>query len=395
MRHRTAATTLLLTAALLVAAAPANAQSVPPPGTLAQNAQAQDANARTWRTDALPDSEGILNQPVRVGGHSTWALGSRAVGQGREQSSVRLAYTRDGADGSWRELALPDSVQGRTASSDGSGGTWVTSSGQGTTASVSRYRAGQWQTQEAPLHEHAMGGGLTGFATAGDPNDVWAVGYYQPDDYLTFYGVIDHWDGRAWQSVPTPDLGTDYWTLSAVVANSPTDIWASGSVGNEDGWPRPLLLHYDGRSWTKAATPELDTRPGELTELLALGPNDIWAAGAEINSSRRDKPAVAHYDGHRWTYQETGIAAGRLYGLVRTQDGVAVVGASLAGGVYQPTGARLTRHGWESLDLPQSTTTGGRRPSGIVNVAGRLTVTGTDYAGPDDTRVERPFSVTR
>jgi hypothetical protein len=395
MKQRTATTTLLLAAALLVAAAPANAQSVPPTGAQVRSVQAQDANARTWRTDAFPAGEGALNQPVRVGGHSTWALGNRTIGQGRERTSVGIAYTRDGADGSWRELALPDSVRGRTAASDGSGGTWVTGSGQGTTTPVSRYRAGQWQTWEAPLNAHAMGGGLTGFATAGDPNDVWAVGYYQPDDYLTFYGVIDHWDGRTWQSVPTPDLGTDYWTLSAVVANSPTDIWASGDVGNEDGWSRPLLLHYDGRSWTEAATPDLDTRPGELTELLALGPNDIWAAGAEIGPSHQDKPTVAHYDGHRWTYQETGIDAGRLYGLTRTQDGVAVVGAAGTDGVYRPTGARLTHRGWEPLDIPQSTTAGGRRPSGIVNVAGRLTVVGTDYDGPADERVQLPFSVTR
>ncbi|MFE1316513.1 hypothetical protein [Kitasatospora phosalacinea] len=392
MKHRTTATTLLLAAALLAAAAPADAQSVPPPGT---QAQATDARTRAWQADAFPAGEAAVRSATPVGGRTTWALGTRTVGEGRERTSVEVAYARDGADGPWRALVLPEGVSGTTVTPDGSGGTWVTGSRPGGTVSVSRYRAGHWQTQEAPLPAHAMGGGLNGFATAGDPDDVWAVGYYQPDDYLTFYGVIDHWDGKTWQQVPTPDLGTDYWTLSAVVANSPSDVWASGNVGHEDGWARPLLLHYDGRTWSRVATPELDARPGELTSLLAAGPNDIWAAGAEIGPSHRDKPIVAHYDGRSWTYQETGIDAGRLYGLVRTPNGVAVVGASLTDGVYRPTGAQLTGRGWESLDIPQSTTSGGRRPAGIVSVAGRLTVVGTDYAGAGDERAELPFSLTR
>ncbi|GLW54637.1 hypothetical protein [Kitasatospora phosalacinea] len=394
MKHRTTATTLLLAAALLAAAAPADAQSVPPPGTQVQ-VQASDARARAWRADAFPAGEATVRSAARVGGRTTWALGARVVGKGGKRPLVEVAYARDGADGPWRELALPEGVSGTTVTPDGSGGTWVTGSGQGGTVSVSRYRAGQWQTQEAPLPAHPMGGGLNGFATAGDPDDVWAVGYYQPDDFLTFYGVIDHWDGKAWQQVPTPDLGTDYWTLSAVVANSPSDVWASGDVGNEDGWARPLLLHYDGHAWSKVATPALDTRPGELTDLVVAGPNDIWAAGAEIGPSHRAKPTVAHYDGRSWTYQEIGIDAGRLYGLVRTPNGVAVVGASLTDGVYRPTGAQLTGRGWEPLDIPQSTTPGGRRPADIVSVAGRLTVVGTDYAGTADERVELPFSLTR
>ncbi|WP_033217312.1 hypothetical protein [Kitasatospora phosalacinea] len=391
MKHRTTTTTLLLAAALLAAATPANARSVAPPSVRA----VRTPDARAWTTDAFPAGNAGISSAAKIGGHTTLAVGSRRSGQGRETTVSPVAFTRDGSEGPWREFALPEGLRASTAVPDGSGSTWVTGSRQGGSVATGRYRAGHWQVQDAPLPDHAMGGGLNGFAAAGGPDDVWAVGYYQPDDYLTFYGVIDHWDGESWQQVPTPDLGTDYWTLSAVVANGPSDVWASGNVGTEDGWTRPLLLHYDGHAWTEAATPEPDSRSGELTRLVAAGPNDIWAAGAEIGPSHQDKPIVAHYDGHRWTYQETGIDAGRLYGLVRTPGGVAVVGTALVDGVYRPTGAQLTRHGWEPLDVPQGTASGGRRPSGLVSVEGRLTVVGTDLAGTGDVPVELPFSVTR
>ncbi|MFC8718902.1 hypothetical protein [Kitasatospora sp. NPDC057198] len=390
MKHRTAATTLLLAAALLAAAAPANAQSVPPPGTLTRHAP-------SWTADTFPDGNANILEAVRSGG-STWAVGIRTTGQGRGTTAAPIVLTRDGADRAWHELALPKGLGASSVSPDDSGGTWVTDRGPGRSTPVGHYRGGHWQVQDAPLNEHATGGGISGIAATGRPDDTWAVGYYQPDDFLTFYGVIDHWDGTSWQSVPTPALDTDYWTLSAVVANGPSDVWASGTIGTPEGWPRPLLLHYDGRTWSKAAAPDLDSRYGDLTHLVATGPNDIWAAGFRNNASHDDRPLLAHYDGRTWTYQETGIAAGRLNGLTRTPDGVAVVGSVNTDGVTRPTGARLTRHGWEPLDIPQGTAPAGRFPRSVVAVGDRLSVIGLDLPGEaaDGSPLPpTPFSVTR
>ncbi|MFF2630016.1 hypothetical protein ACFVUN_30155 [Kitasatospora griseola] len=390
MKRRTALAALLLTGTLLATAAPAGAQDT----------GADRPGARAWTSNAFPAGNANLQEAARTGGRTTWAVGSRESGEGRDRSTAPVAFARDGADAAWRELALPDGLNARTVGDDGTGATWVT--GLKTTREggipTGRYRDGRWQVQNAPAPDHTFAAGFGGVAAAGGPNDVWAVGYYQPDDFLTFLGLIEHWNGTAWERVQAPALDADYWTLSAVTATGPSDVWAAGTVGTPEGWPRPLLLHYDGRSWTRVSSPDLDSRYGELTQLVAVGPRSVWASGTEEGPDRNPRTLVAHYDGRGWTHQETGIGAGHLYGLTRTRSGVAVVGETSGNGVHRPIGAQLTPGGWQPLDLPQSATARGRMPRSIVEVGGRLTVVGIDVLGRDangEPLPPVPFSVTR
>ncbi|GAA4838218.1 hypothetical protein [Kitasatospora terrestris] len=398
MKHRTALTTLLLPGVLLATATPADAQAVLPV-TQGRTSDAPDRapGARVWAPDAFPEGTNVgLQDAARGGGRATWAVGARQTGQGRGTTVTPVAFIRDGADRSWHELALPRGLEASAIAPDGADGTWVTGSGQGGSVPVGRYRAGRWQVQDAPLPEHSMGGGIRALAAAGGPDDVWAVGHYQPDDYLTFYGVIEHWNGESWERVPTLDLGTDYWTLADVVATGPSDVWAAGSLGTPDGWTSPLLLHYDGHAWSKVAAPDLDSRYGELTRLVAAGPGDVWAVGTESGPTRQDRVLAAHFDGRAWTRQETGLGAGRLDGATRTPGGIAVVGHTRTGSVYQPIGAQLTSRGWQPLDLPQSSTVGGRIPRSVVTDGNRLTVVGLDATGKGadgEPLPPQPFSV--
>ncbi|MFI9783529.1 hypothetical protein ACIHEI_08485 [Kitasatospora sp. NPDC051984] len=390
MKRRTALTTLLLTGTLLATAAPAGAQDT----------GADHPRARAWVSNDFPAGNANLQEAARTDGRTAWAVGFRMFGEGKGRSTEPVAFTRSGADAAWRELPLPDGLNARTVGDDGTGATWVT--GLKTTPEggipTGRYQDGRWQVQNAPAPEHTFAAGFGGVAAAGGPNDAWGVGYYQPDDHLTFLGLIEHWNGTSWERVAAPELDTDYWTLNAVTATGPSDVWAAGTIGTPEGWPRPLLLHYDGRGWQRVSSPDLDSRYGELTQLVAVGPHNIWASGTEEGPDRNPRTLVAHYDGTGWTHQDTGIGAGHLHGLTRTRAGVAVVGETSRNGVYQPIGAQLTPSGWQPLDLPQSTTAGGRMPRSIMDTGGRLTVVGDDVPGKD-ANGERlpsvPFSVTR
>ncbi len=93
--------------------------------------------------------------------------------------------------------------------------------------------------------------------TVAGPNDVWAVGRTTTDS------LIEHWTGSTWAVVPGPDVGA----LNDVLALAPNDIWAAGDNG---------LLHYDGSTW--AVVPS----PAGAKALAASGPNDIWAAGTHL-----------------------------------------------------------------------------------------------------------------
>ncbi|BAJ29904.1 MULTISPECIES: hypothetical protein [Kitasatospora] len=382
-----------LAALLLTGTPPATAADAPPP-------TAADArSAPGWTVDAFPAGNAALQDVGRGGGRSAWAVGRREIGLERGRISYQpVAFVRDEPGAAWRQVELPAGLEASTVAPDGAGGTWVTGSRQGDSVPLGRYRAGRWQLQEVPLPAHVTGGGLTALASAGGPRDEWAVGYYQPDDLLTFHGLIEHGDGTSWQPVPVPDLGTDYWTLTDVAAAGPSDVWAAGSVGTADGWTNPLLLHYDGRAWSKVAAPDLDARYGDLVRLVVAGPGDVWAVGTETGPTRQDRTLVAHFDGRAWTVQPTGLGDGKATGAARTPDGVAVVGYRRTGGGYQPIGARLTRHGWEPLGLPAGPGPEGRIPGGVLSAGEHLTVVGVAPTGraPDGAPLPPlPFSLTR
>ncbi|OKJ00011.1 hypothetical protein [Kitasatospora sp. CB01950] len=394
MKRRTVLTTVLLSGALLTTVSPAGAQDT---------AAADRHRARAWTANAFPAGNANILDADRLDGHTELAVGSRRFGEGKGNTyTVPVAFTRGTGDANWHELALPDGLGARTVDSDGAGGAWVTGdkAANGSTIPVGHYRNGRWQVRNAPAPDHTLAAGFGGVAAAGGSDDVWAVGSYEPDDYLTFLGLIEHWNGTGWERVPTPELDTDYWTLGAVTATGPSDVWAAGTIGTPEGWPRPLLLHYDGRAWNRVAAPDLDSRYGELTQLVAIGPGNVWASGTEEGPDHNPQTLVAHYDGTGWTHQDTGIGAGHLYGLTRTGNGVATVGHRLDNGhTYQPIGARLTPGGWQPLDLPQAAGGRGRVPGSVMAAGGRLTVVGIDVPDGTDASGEplppTPFSVTR
>lgn len=80
------------------------------------------------------------------------------------------------------------------------------------------------------------------------PADVWAVGL---SDQLAST-VLIHWNGRAWSRVPSPTPGAGGTTLNQVAAISRDDAWAAGSYcpGSACQVSRPLLQHWNGKRWT-------------------------------------------------------------------------------------------------------------------------------------------------
>ncbi len=139
--------------------------------------------------------------------------------------------------------------------------------------------------------------GLSGLA-ATSTNDVWAVGDYI-DSTGPIWSLVEHWDGVSWKVVPVPHFG-DSERLYAVAAIAPDDAWAVGnySTGNAIAL---LALHWDGVSWRKVdmAYPS----PGDyfdLRALLALSPTNVWAAGYYAYHGVPDRTLIEHWDGTSW-----------------------------------------------------------------------------------------------
>lgn len=125
------------------------------------------------------------------------------------------------------------------------------------------------------------------------PDDVWAVGFstpVAPPQEAATLTLIEHFDGTKWIVVPSPNVGPNsiYQSnrLFGLAANSPTDIWAFGSyfAASGSGHQMTLLLHWNGKTWTIAPSPD-PTKGGFLSDLLYAGvvpsPGNVWIFGVE------------------------------------------------------------------------------------------------------------------
>ena len=186
----------------------------------------------------------------------------------------------------------------------------------------------------APLALHWNGSAWQSVSISGptDFNQLRAVSAVSPTDAWTvgvtgqWEALIEHWNGSSWVQVPSPVSGweTPLYGVKAFAAN---DVWAVG----EDG-ARGLVLHFDGNAWTSVPVPE--PAGNELTffgDVDGTSGSDVWIAGASYTDSQQ--PLVEHFDGSSWTIvpsPPTGDDYAYVRGLdVRTSSDVWMVGDSL------------------------------------------------------------------
>jgi hypothetical protein len=194
-------------------------------------------------------------------------------------------------------------------------------------------------------------------------SDVWAVGNYLPDApnsnqdaTLTF---AEHYDGKTWSVVRTPNSGPNYDTLWGVT-DSAGQAWAVGVTMSDHYQDRALVEHWNGTSWSVTDVPQ----PGKQRDILfsasSTSPTDVWAVGDQEGSDGRFETLAEHFDGHAWSVVPTpdpGGAGNHLYGVdAVSPDNVWAVGQQLSGAGTADQG--LVEHWdgshWSVVDLPAS-----------------------------------------
>jgi hypothetical protein len=143
---------------------------------------------------------------------------------------------------------------------------------------IEHWNGTRWQVVPS-RHQGALGG-----VTAVAADNVWAVG-----DLATGSSgqasFIEHWNGRQWQVVPNPNPGT-YNDLAGVVALAANDVWAVESFASASIGPTQTLIeHWNGRSWQVVPSPNPGTDTDELDGLAQVpGATQFWAVGSYGNS---------------------------------------------------------------------------------------------------------------
>lgn len=305
-------------------------------------------DGRHWRVVPSPNASGLSNSLSAIAAVSpsdVWAAGTTRLGNGETRA---LMEQWDGRR--WHIVAVPlpagidSSLSGLAALSRGdvwAVGTAFTASGQDQTL-AEHWDGRSWRIIPTPNP------GLTGSAlsrvVALSPRDIWAVGEsirYKRDT------LTEHWDGRRWTVVPSPTRPGGDNRLFAVSAVSDHDIWAVGAIGNYSGPAQPLVEHWNGVRWGVVPDPALAVRSSGFTVVVALSTRDVWALGAAGSSLLNPTETVAaHWDGTHWQMAPFPRAGSPAAAVGLSAADIWVVSVPPNPGLPQPPTGALVTH-WD------------------------------------------------
>ena len=163
----------------------------------------------------------------------------------------------------------------------------------------------RWKVVHTPTLGTNGNSSLNGLVALAADN-IYAVGY-QPAANGAVLTLIEHWDGKKWSVVPSPNRSPTGNLLSAVSANSPTDIWAVGvSVDQATTSVQTLVEHFDGTQWRVIPSPnplpKAFLNQNVLSSVRAVSANDVTAVGLLRDAGQqRELTLVEHWNGKKWS----------------------------------------------------------------------------------------------
>jgi hypothetical protein len=187
---------------------------------------------------------------------------------------------------------------------------------------------------------------MTGISAPG-PADAWALGEIVSPDEVT--PLVEHWNGRRWRRAALPARVTRYF--------SDTALWTTfGAAGPGDLWAFTLNGHYlrlDGTRWTAGALPGGHAADIEAVEVFSR--QDVWAFGGRIigsGYSPKVRPYAARFNGRTWTAVAVpGTGDINAVSAVSGRDIYAVTGllSSSLGRIGRPLVLHWTGTAWRVL----------------------------------------------
>ena len=299
-----------------------------------------------WTIVPAPDVDAQdeeLTAVAVVAADDAWALGIALDGLGRPASALVAHW-----DGStWTVLPTPDgpptALYGVAAVS--ASGVWAVGDlryaylgGRLTRTWTAHWDGAAWSVVPSPTGASSSSG-LRAVAVL-SRRDAWAVGNSGDRAAGWPWTLTEHWDGTAWQVVPSVDVGPMGNTLQGIAALAPDDVWAvgfAGAVGYED----TLTEHWDGTAWSVVPSPNGAGPDNALEAVSAVAADDVWAVGSGSPSAGGAPQAlIEHWNGRAWSVVPSPSLGASQSGL----HGVAAIGAADVWAVGNADGVTLVEH---------------------------------------------------
>ncbi|HKF24279.1 MAG TPA: alkaline phosphatase family protein [Candidatus Angelobacter sp.] len=137
--------------------------------------------------------------------------------------------------------------------------------------------------------------------SAASISDAWAVGTYVPSAGSVLATLAEHFDGTRWTAFPLPNVGAQENCLMAVSMPSLGRAWAVGYFVNGKFQQQTLIEHFDGTVWSVVPSPSPGTLENILYGVAAISDSDVWAVGAQQDSSGLWHTLTEHWNGSVWS----------------------------------------------------------------------------------------------
>ena len=213
-------------------------------------------NGRRWRVQPSPSptsNENVLTAVAAFSPGDVWAVGYTI-----DQNAVWRTLIEHWNGHRWRVQAsqspgtLANLLEGVAAT--GRSRVWAVGSSTNTagvqSALILRWDGRRWKMQPSPTS--AFGIALQSAARVSGSR-VWAAGFTGSRT------VAEYWNGRKWQIKNTPDpifSADPRLALNGVAALSGSNVWAVGYSGEEfNPDSRTLIEHWNGRKWKVVRSP--------------------------------------------------------------------------------------------------------------------------------------------
>lgn len=156
------------------------------------------------------------------------------------------------------------------------------------------------------------------------PDDIWAIG--------TSYGVHTiptlHWNGATWTAVPSvPNDFSSEYVIGGVDAIATDDVWVVGARYADGVQRQNWSMHWNGTQWRRVIVPNQNLYFSDLTDIVALAEDEVYAVGSyTLNSGATYLTQILKWDGTTWSQMPSpnGSAAGynRLESITVDADGI-------------------------------------------------------------------------
>ena len=340
------------------------------PAVTAQNVAARgaDRGAATQPRAVTGSASSLAAIAAIPHAGGAWAVGEQCGGSNRCPAGGRALVLR--LRGSrWSRVSVPSPggavlLTGIGASS--SSNAWAVGSYDGSQNLnlFLHWNGKRWRQVRGPSQPE---GALSGVSVT-SADDAWAVGTYQSPSTLADVTLVLHWNGRKWARVPTPDPGSGGNQLLGVAALSRTDAWAVGaSLSSSTSEYQTLILHWNGRKWSRARAPAVSTLGTQLAGVAAVSGSDAWAVGRFDNASNFDNPLILHWNGRSWGRARAPARASSLEELFAvsawsaTRAWAVGIGPCVGGGVDCPSHSLTLRWNgtrWAAVSSPSVSDSG-------------------------------------